>query len=78
MLLRYYVNYNYICMKEMTMKTTEHKFYLGQVKAKISSKVKDHNNDPYIVAKADRAAENVRKYGFPTELLRILAARMKK
>lgn len=65
-------------MKEIRMKTTEHKFYLGQVKARISPKVKDHSNDRYIVAKANRAADNVRKYGLPAELLSIQAERTKK
>ena len=44
----------------------------------IDPNMKDHSNDPYIVAKADRAAENVRKYGFPAEVLKIQAERMKK
>lgn len=38
-------------------------------KARISHKVKDYGNDPFVLKKAKQSKEFLEKYGFPKELV---------
>ena len=72
-LLWCYVDNNYICMKiDIKMKINSNSAYSGKVRGTVSDKVIDRSNDPYFVKKAKEAAEDIRKYGFPEEVLKIL------
>jgi len=60
------------------MENSGSKIYLGSYKGKVSTKVKDHANDPYLVKKAEEAWRTLERVGLPEELVKIRAARMKK
>lgn len=55
------------------------KFNLNKsLKIKVDPNMKDHSSDPYVLKKNDIARRDIEKYGFPVELLKIQAERMKK
>jgi hypothetical protein len=60
------------------MKNNMAKIYLGHYKGKVSSRVKDRANDPYLNKKDQEAWKTLERVGLPEELVKIRAERMKK
>lgn len=60
------------------MKNTIEKSIFNKIEITYSDKVKDRSNDPYFVKKAEASKKTLRSVGFPPELLKIQAQRLKK
>lgn len=52
------------------MKTTLKDIASGKVRGAVSDHVIDRSNDPFFVKKVKEATEDIRKYGFPEEVLK--------
>ena len=57
------------------MKLSPHKILLNQVKGTISSEVRDHSNDPFVLRKNAAARMTIEKAGFPADVLKRQAER---
>lgn len=56
----------------MKLKTSLKDIASGKVRGEVSDHVIDRSNDPFFVKKAKEAAEDIRKYGFPEQVLKFL------
>jgi hypothetical protein len=64
--------------REETFEAKMKRFSFDPSRDKISSKITDHSNDPFIVKKNAAARKTIEKYGLPPQLLKIQAERSKK
>ncbi|TKC59909.1 hypothetical protein FBD94_13350 [Pedobacter hiemivivus] len=60
------------------MKGAITKSILSNSKITFSDKVKDRSHDPYFVKKVEASKKTLRRVGFPDELLKLQAERLKK
>lgn len=63
--------------KEKTVETQLECVAFDSPEGIVFANLKDRSNDPYIVKKVNKATETLKRVGFPAELLRIQAERMK-
>ncbi|WP_316819322.1 hypothetical protein [Pedobacter nyackensis] len=64
-------------MNSITMKNKTDKIYLGSYEGKVSLKIKERTDDPYLNKKTEEAWETLRRVGLPHELVKIREERMK-
>jgi len=63
--------------KKETFQTQPEGFTFDPLKDRIIANLKDRSNDPYIVKKVNKAIETIKRVGFPPELLKLQAERLK-
>ncbi|WEK19303.1 MAG: hypothetical protein P0Y49_21235 [Candidatus Pedobacter colombiensis] len=63
--------------KEETFQAQLERFAFDPARDRVVTKLKDRSNDPYIVKKVNKAIETLTRVGFPAELLKMRADRLK-
>jgi len=51
------------------MKPNQSNLSLDHIKVRVSSKIKDHSNDPFVVQKGEDSIKTLKRVGFPSDLV---------